>query len=100
VRAADFKSVGGCGDTASAGSIPVRFRHFGFEDTPPPAYQDLTLIYQDLTLVYQDLARRTPFYRDRGATSIDRDPGRASVSTGPRLGAASVSWSPGGASKR
>ncbi len=34
VRAADFKSVGGCGDTASAGSIPVRFRHFGFEDAP------------------------------------------------------------------
>ena len=28
VRATDFKSVGGCGDTASAGSIPVRFRHF------------------------------------------------------------------------
>ncbi len=37
VRAADFKSVGGCGDTTSAGSIPVRFRHTDFEDTPLPS---------------------------------------------------------------
>jgi len=29
VRATDFKSGGGCGDTASAGSIPVRFRQLG-----------------------------------------------------------------------
>lgn len=36
VRATDFKSGGGCGDTASAGSIPVRFRHFGFAASPYP----------------------------------------------------------------
>ena len=36
VRATDFKSVGGCGNTTSAGSIPVRFRHTGFEDPPSP----------------------------------------------------------------
>ncbi len=28
VRASDFKSDGGRGDTSPAGSIPVRFRHF------------------------------------------------------------------------
>ena len=37
VRATDFKSVGGCGDTASAGSIPVRFRQFGCQDAPLPS---------------------------------------------------------------
>jgi len=34
VRATDFKSGGGCGDTASAGSIPVRFRHCGCPAAP------------------------------------------------------------------
>jgi len=34
VRATDFKSGGGCGDTASAGSIPVRFRHLDLAGEP------------------------------------------------------------------
>jgi hypothetical protein len=36
VRATDFKSVGGCGNTTSAGSIPVRFRHQGLNCAPCP----------------------------------------------------------------
>ncbi len=58
VRATDFKSVGGCGDTASAGSIPVRFRHFGFEDPPP--------------LSCPELARAAPMDRSPRAASTAR----------------------------
>ena len=91
VRASDFKSDGGCGDTSPAGSIPVRFRH-------PPEF----------ARVRADLRRFPKHFRRQGPpgvhlhTSLEgsspplRDPSRSRrARTWPSRNARTIAWGVG-----